>query len=102
MTTTAERAPVLGALVLVTGVGPLATDTYIAALPEVQRSLATSASVAQLTLTAFIIGLALGQLVFGPISDGRGRRRMLIGGAAAFTVFSGLCAVAPNGPSLAA
>ena len=100
MTTTAERAPVLAALVLVTGVGPLATDTYIAALPEVQRSLSTTASVAQLTLTAFIVGLAVGQLVFGPISDGRGRRRMLVGGAVAFTAFSGLCAVAPNGPTL--
>jgi DHA1 family bicyclomycin/chloramphenicol resistance-like MFS transporter len=100
MTITAQRAPVLAALVLVTGVGPLATDTYIAALPEVQRSLRTTPSIAQLTLTAFIIGLALGQLVFGPISDGRGRRRLLVGGAIAFTIFSGLCAVAPNGPTL--
>jgi MFS transporter, DHA1 family, multidrug resistance protein len=100
MTITAQRAPVLAALVLVTGVGPLATDTYIAALPEVQRSLRTTPSVAQLTLTAFIIGLAVGQLVFGPISDGRGRRRLLVGGATAFTIFSGLCAVAPNGPTL--
>jgi DHA1 family bicyclomycin/chloramphenicol resistance-like MFS transporter len=100
MTTTAERTPVLAALVLVTGVGPLATDTYIAALPEMQQSLHTTPSVAQLTLTAFIIGMALGQLVLGPISDGRGRRRMLVGGAIAFTAFSALCAVAPNGPTL--
>ena len=102
MTTTAERAPVLAALVLVTGVGPLATDTYVAALPEVQRSLSTSASVAQLTITAFIIGIAFGQLVFGPVSDGRGRRKMLVGGAIAFAVSSALCAVAPNGATLVA
>lgn len=100
MTTTSTRRPVLLALVLVTGIGPLATDTYIAALPEVQHSLSTTASISQLTLTAFIIGLALGQLVFGPISDGRGRRRMLVGGATAFTLFSALCAVAPTGPTL--
>lgn len=100
MTTTAERTPKFAALVLVTGVSPLATDTYIAALPDVQRSLSTTASIAQLTLTAFIIGLALGQLVFGPVSDGRGRRRMLLGGAIAFTAFSALCAVAPSGPAL--
>lgn len=90
----------LAALVLVTGVGPLATDTYIAALPEVQHSLSTSASVSQFTLTAFIIGLAMGQLIFGPISDGRGRRRMLVGGAVAFTILSALCGLAPNGPTL--
>jgi len=100
MTSTAERAPVLAALVLVTGVGPLATDTYIAALPQVQHSLSTSASVSQFTLTAFIIGLAMGQLILGPISDGRGRRRMLVGGATAFAILSALCAVAPNGPTL--
>src|SRR3954464_3510240 len=100
MTTTAERTPVLAALVLVTGVGPLAIDTYIAALPEVQHSLSTTASVAQLTVTAFIIGLAMGQLLFGPISDGLGRRRMLVGGAVAFTICSALCAVAPNGATL--
>lgn len=100
MTTTSTREPVLLALVLVTGVGPLATDTYIAALPAVQRSLSTTASVAQLTLTAFIIGIALGQLLFGPVSDGRGRRPMLVGGALAFTAFSALCAVAPTGPAL--
>ena len=61
-----QRNPSFAALVLVTGVSPFATDTYIAALPQVQRTLHTAASTAQLTMTAFIIGLAAGQLVFGP------------------------------------
>ena len=57
------RRPAIVALILVMGVGPFATDAYIAALPELQRSLDTTATVAQLTLTAFIVGLAMGQLL---------------------------------------
>ena len=99
---TARRTPSLAALVLVTGVGPLAVDTYVAALPQVRRTLGTTASVSQLTVTAFIIGLACGQLLLGPISDGVGRRRMLLAGTIAFTVMSAACAAAPNGPTLVA
>jgi MFS transporter, DHA1 family, multidrug resistance protein len=86
--------PWFPALVLVTGVGPLATDAYLAGLPKVQHDLHTSSTVAQLTMTAFIIGLAVGQLVFGPISDGVGRRRLMLLSAATFAVASLCCAVA--------
>src|SRR4051794_32021943 len=96
------RAPVTAALVLVTGIGPWAVDTYVAALPQLQSSLHTSAAVAQLTLTAFIIGVAVGQLVLGPLSDGRGRRSLLYGGTAAVTLMSLCCALAPTGPLLVA
>ena len=88
------------ALVLVTGVGPLATDMYLAALPELQRSLDTSAAVAQLTLTAFLIGMAAGQITLGPLSDGRGRRGLLLGGTSAFAIASLICVIAPSGPLL--
>jgi DHA1 family bicyclomycin/chloramphenicol resistance-like MFS transporter len=98
----ARHAPSLAALVLVTGVGPLAVDTYVAALPQVQSTLDTTASVSQLTVTAFIIGLACGQLLLGPLSDSVGRRRMLLAGTAAFTLVSAACAAAPNGPTLVA
>src|SRR5690348_2779859 len=77
-------SPSLTALVLVTGVGALATDTYVAALPELQRSLTTTSAVAQLTMTAFIVGVAAGQLLFGPISDARGRRPLVLASCAAF------------------
>jgi DHA1 family bicyclomycin/chloramphenicol resistance-like MFS transporter len=95
-------SPILltAALVIVTGVGPLATDTYVAALPELRHSLNTSAAVAQLTLTAFIVGIAAGQFVFGPLSDGRGRRGLLLGGAIGFAVTSVICAISPSGPLL--
>jgi DHA1 family bicyclomycin/chloramphenicol resistance-like MFS transporter len=84
------------ALVLVTGVSPFATDTYIAALPQVQRTLQTTASAAQLTMTAFIIGLAVGQLVCGPASDATGRRTLLLASSATFAGLSFLCALAPS------
>ncbi len=89
--------PSLIALVLLTGVGPFATDTYLAALPEVREQLSTSDTIAQLTVTAFLAGLAVGQLVLGPVSDALGRRRLLVLGAAAFLVTSVACALAPSG-----
>ena len=85
------------ALLLVTGTNALSTDTYISSLPSLQFSLHTSSSVAQLTITAFIAGLAIGQLASGPISDARGRRHMILVACVVFTVMAGLCAVASTG-----
>lgn len=94
------RRPSLLALALVTGIGPFATDTYLAALPQVREALATSSTGAQLTITGFIVGLAVGQLVAGPVSDGRGRRGVVVLSATAFTLVSLLCALAPSAPLL--
>jgi DHA1 family bicyclomycin/chloramphenicol resistance-like MFS transporter len=88
------------ALVLITGTSALSTDTYIAALPEVQRSLGTSSPVAQLTMTTCIAGMAVGQLITGPISDARGRRALIVLATVAFTAMSVLCAIAVTGWSL--
>ena len=63
---------VLGALV---ALGPLTIDMYLPALPSIADELSVSSSVAQLTLTGTLAGLALGQLVVGPLSDSLGRRR---------------------------
>ncbi|WP_426563759.1 multidrug effflux MFS transporter [Angustibacter sp. McL0619] len=94
--------PSMFALVLVTGIGPLAVDTYVAGLPELQHSLNTSATIAQLSLTAFIIGVGLGQITLGPFSDGHGRRPLLVFGTVVFTAASIACALAPTGPTLVA
>lgn len=94
--------PSILALVLVNGVSPFATDTYIAALPAVRESLGTTSGTAQLTMTAFILGLASGQLVCGPVSDGVGRRRLLIASSAGFAVLSAVCALAPTAGLLVA
>jgi DHA1 family bicyclomycin/chloramphenicol resistance-like MFS transporter len=76
--------------------GPLSMDLYLPALPEMARDLPASASAAQLTLTTSMIGLALGQVLAGPISDARGRRAPLLAGVAVFAIASLLCAVAPS------
>ena len=91
------RQPRFGALLLVTGTTALSTDTYIASLPAVQRSLHTSSSIAQLTITSFIVGMALGQLASGPLSDARGRRGLILASCVTFTLMSALCAVATDG-----
>ena len=87
----------LGAL---SAFAPLSIDMYLPALPELRRDLAASASQVQLTLSACLIGLALGQLLAGPVSDVFGRRRPLLIGVAAYAVGSLLCAVAPSIPLL--
>ncbi|MFG2938808.1 multidrug effflux MFS transporter [Streptomyces sp. NPDC048282] len=84
---------VLGAL---TAVAPLATDMYVPGFPSLGEALGASSSAVQLTMTAFLAGLVVGQLVIGPLSDGLGRRRLLTAGAAGFVLFSAACAAAPN------
>ena len=67
-------------------------------IPVGQKSFAREqcTSVAQLTVTACLIGLALGQLIAGPLSDQFGRRRVLLTGVLAYVVTSALCAASPS------
>ena len=92
----AAAHPTTLALIAVTGTSALATDTYIAALPAMRDSLQTSDTAVQLTLTACIGGLAVGQLLIGPVSDARGRRRIIIAATIAFVVMSVVCALATS------
>jgi DHA1 family bicyclomycin/chloramphenicol resistance-like MFS transporter len=84
---------VLGALI---ALGPLTIDMYLPALPALGSDLNASESAVQLTLTGTLIGLGLGQLVIGPLSDALGRRRPLIAGTVVHIAASLLCLVAPN------
>jgi DHA1 family bicyclomycin/chloramphenicol resistance-like MFS transporter len=77
-------------------VGPLSLDMYLPGLPQLGGDLSASASATQLTLTACLAGLALGQLVAGPLSDRLGRRRPVLAGAALFAAASLACAFAPS------
>ena len=84
---------VLGAF---TALGPLTIDMYLPAFPQIGDDLAASDSQVQLTLTGMLLGLSVGQLVIGPLSDAFGRRRPLLIGVCAHAVASVLCAVAPT------
>src|SRR4029079_9787924 len=82
--------------------GPLAIDTYLPALPTITRQFSASAAAVQLSLSVYFIGIALGQAVYGPLSDRHGRRPPLFVGLALFVVGSLGCALAPNVNALVA
>lgn len=89
----------LGAL---TAFGPISLDVYLPSLPQLGADLGASESLTQFTMSACMIGLALGQLLWGPISDRFGRRMPLILAISGFAVTSVLCALAPTIESLIA
>jgi DHA1 family bicyclomycin/chloramphenicol resistance-like MFS transporter len=89
----ARYALVLGGL---SAFGPLSIDMYLPALPTMTADLHSSETILQLTLTAFIIGIALGQIVIGPLSDAMGRRKPLLAGLALYVIGSILCVVSPS------
>ncbi|MEV8267692.1 multidrug effflux MFS transporter [Microbacterium sp. NPDC076911] len=96
-----SRSTGLGPLLLVTlallaSVAPFSTDLYLSAFPVMAEELNTSAATIQLTLTSFLIGLAIGQLVFGPISDRVGRRGPLLIGSTVFVLASVAVMLAPS------
>ncbi|MCU1538826.1 MAG: multidrug transporter CflA [Humibacillus sp.] len=87
---------VLGAVVLVSAIAPLATDMYVPAFPAVGRDLGAGATAVQLTLTTFFVGMALGQLLGGPHSDAHGRRRPLVTALVVLTLAALACGLAPS------
>ncbi|MFE9447895.1 multidrug effflux MFS transporter [Streptomyces sp. NPDC006739] len=101
---TVPRTGLLVTLVLggLTATPPLAMDMYLPSLPAVTRSLHAPAATVQLTLTACLAGMALGQLVVGPMSDRWGRRRPLLTGLAVYLLATALCAFAPTVGTLVA
>ncbi|MER7110599.1 multidrug effflux MFS transporter [Streptomyces sp. NPDC000229] len=94
----ARRAGLLVTLVLggLTALPPLSMDMYLPALPEVTQALHAPAATIQLTLTACLAGMALGQLVVGPMSDKWGRRRPLLIGMLVYIAATAVCALAPS------
>jgi DHA1 family bicyclomycin/chloramphenicol resistance-like MFS transporter len=89
------RAPFL-LLAMVTASGTLGMHMIIPALPATAAGLHVSAATIQLTITLYLVGLAIGQLLYGPLSDQFGRRPVLLGGLALFTLAGAAAAVAPT------
>lgn len=88
-----QLAVILGSI---TTIGPLSIDMYLPALPTLVSDFGTTAALVQLSLTFFLLGLASGQLVAGPLSDVYGRRRPLLIGMFIYAVSSVLCAFSPS------
>ncbi|WP_037537822.1 MFS transporter, partial [Staphylococcus saprophyticus] len=76
---------ILGAL---TAIGALSIDMFLPGLPQIQSDFSTTTSNSQLTLSLFMIGLALGNLFVGPISDAIGRKTPLVVAMSLFTLAS--------------
>ncbi len=91
-----SRTRMIVVLGLLVALGPLTIDMYLPALPKIADELSLSSSVAQLTLTGTLAGLALGQLILGPLSDSLGRRKPLIGGILLHMAASLLCLFATD------
>jgi DHA1 family bicyclomycin/chloramphenicol resistance-like MFS transporter len=84
---------VLGALI---AIGPLTIDMYLPALPALAADLRAEPAAVQGTLTGMLVGLGVGQLVIGPVSDAVGRKRPLLAGLVGHGLTSVLCALAPG------
>jgi MFS family permease len=89
----------LGGLV---AIGPLSTDMYLPAFPAMARDLGGRPGAMAYTLASYFVGLALGQLFYGPVSDRFGRRRPFLAGLALYVVASLGCALAGSAESLVA
>ena len=91
-----QRFAMAAALGSMTAIGPLSIDMYLPALPTLSEDLMTSTSLAQMSLTACLLGIALGQLIMGPLSDARGRRIPLIISLVVYALASFLCGTATS------
>lgn len=95
-TMTPRRLTLILILGSLAALGPLSIDMYLPAFPDMSRSFDASASLIQLSLTACMLGMAFGQLIVGPLSDVRGRKRPLMLALLAYLLASLACAMAPT------
>jgi DHA1 family bicyclomycin/chloramphenicol resistance-like MFS transporter len=98
-TSTPHRVPTRGEILLLgslTAFGAVTIDLYLPTLPNIARDFAVSPATVQLTFTAFFIGMGLGQMVYGPLSDRVGRRPAVLLGCLVYSLASLACAFAPS------
>ena len=94
-----RRHPSLGEIILLgslTAFGAITIDLYLPTLPDIGRAFAASPATVQLTLSTFFVGMAIGQLFYGPASDRFGRRPAILVGCAVYVAASLACALAPT------
>src|SRR6478609_3974508 len=83
-------------LAALTAVGPLSTDMYLPSLPDIARDLNASTPQVQLTISAFLVGFACGQILYGPVSDRLGRKPVLLAAVALFCAATIVCMLATS------
>ena len=88
--------PSFAILVAISAIGPLALNMFIPSMPGLEKTFAVPYGTVQLTLTLYLIGMAVCQLIYGPASDKFGRRPLLLAGLSLFFIASVLAAIAPT------
>jgi DHA1 family bicyclomycin/chloramphenicol resistance-like MFS transporter len=83
-------------LATLSGLGPLTVDMYLASMPDIGRTLSATTAQVQLTVSFYLIGYAIGQVFYGPLSDRHGRRVIMMGALVVYTLASAACALAPS------
>lgn len=83
-------------LAALSAIGPLTTDMYLPSLPDIARLLGASTAQAQLTISSYLIGFAVGQIFYGPLADRHGRKPVLMGAMALYCAASLACALSTS------
>jgi DHA1 family bicyclomycin/chloramphenicol resistance-like MFS transporter len=83
-------------LAALSAIGPLTTDMYLPSLPDIARQLKASTAQAQFTISAYLIGFAVGQIFYGPVSDRHGRKPILIAALALYCIASLACSLSTS------
>jgi len=83
-------------LAALSAIGPLTTDMYLPSLPDIARQLDASTAHVQFTISAYLIGFAVGQIFYGPVSDRHGRKPVLLAAIALYCVASLVCALSKS------
>jgi DHA1 family bicyclomycin/chloramphenicol resistance-like MFS transporter len=83
-------------LAALTAIGPLTTDMYLPSLPDIARQLSATTAQGQLTISAYLIGFAVGQILYGPVSDRHGRKPVLLAALALYSVASLACVLSTS------
>ena len=91
-----DRIALVGSLGVLSAVSPMATDMYLASMPEMAQWFGTPVSLVQLSLTAYMVGMAGGQFLLGPLSDVVGRHRLMVAGNLVFLLSSVGIILAPG------
>jgi MFS transporter, DHA1 family, multidrug resistance protein len=78
-------------LAALTAIGPLTTDMYLPSMPDIARQFGASTAQVQLTISSYLIGFAVGQILYGPVSDRHGRKPVLLGALALYGAASVVC-----------
>src|SRR5262245_41499343 len=83
-------------LAALSAIGPLTTDMYLPSLPDIARQLNATTAQAQFTISAYLIGFAIGQIFYGPVSDRHGRKPILIAAIALYCIASLACSLSTS------